>query len=104
MPTIIPDSVYILGHVHFAENVEPHNLIQVKQDGDNQVQVHVGFLQTNHKYEIQFDVPNLAGGEDIFATEKVSKGVRLEVSNVQSTGRNFVYSSSNLFYTICPTA
>ena len=61
----------------------------MKQDGDNQVQVHVGFLQTNHKYEIKFDVPNLAGGDDIFATEKVSKGVKLEVANVQPTGKAF---------------
>ncbi|CAB3997024.1 Hypothetical predicted protein [Paramuricea clavata] len=80
------------GHVHFAESVEPHNLIQVKQDSDSQVQVHVGFLQTNHKYEIKFDVPNLAGGEEISGCEKVSKGVKLEVANVQPTDS----SNSNL--------
>jgi hypothetical protein len=82
----------ISGHVHFAESVEPHNLIQVKQDNDSQVQVHVGFLQTNHKYEIKFDVPNLAGGEEISGCEKVSKGVKLEVANVQPTGKNSLNS------------
>lgn len=75
------------GHVHFAENVEPHNLIQVKQDGDNKVQVHVGFLQTNHKYEINFDIPNLSGGEDFTACEKVTKDVKLDVTSVQPTGK-----------------
>ncbi len=63
----------------------------MKQDGDSQVQVLVGFLQTNHKYEIKFDIPNLAGGEDIFASEKASSSVKLEVANVQPTGKSSLY-------------
>ena len=59
----------------------------MKQDGNSQVQVHVGFLQTNHKYEIQFDVPNLACGENVSACEKVAKDVKLEVVNIEPTGK-----------------
>ena len=62
----------------------------MKQDGDSQVQVHVGFLQTNHKYEIQFDVPNLACGGNVSSCEKVSKDVKLEVANIEPTGKLYI--------------
>lgn len=84
--------------MHFAENVEPHNLIQVKQDNENQVHVYVGFLQTNHKYEVKFDVPNLTGGDDITACEKLSKGISLEVTNIQPTGMKQI---EHIYYLKC---
>lgn len=89
MPFYINTSCFFTGHVHFAADVEPHNRIQVKQDSDN-FHVHLGFLQTKHKYEIKFDVPNLFGfGGKISATNKSSRNFEqfeLDVTDIQPSG------------------
>lgn len=43
-------------HVHFPESVGLNTEIQVTRKGKS-VDVHVGFLQYKHKYEINFVVP-----------------------------------------------
>ncbi|XP_001627979.2 UPF0687 protein C20orf27 homolog [Nematostella vectensis] len=44
-------------HVHFSEDVTPNTDIQVKMKGKSEADVHVGFLQLKHKYEIEFNIP-----------------------------------------------
>ena len=61
----------------------------MKPEGDDKVHVHVGFLQTNHKYEIKFDVPNLVGSdvsaEQTTATNASTK-VDMAIVDVKPTG------------------
>ena len=47
-------------HVHFPEDVTTNTDIQLqikKVHGKTTVNVHLGFLQYKHKYEVQFSVP-----------------------------------------------
>ncbi|KAL7644101.1 UNVERIFIED_CONTAM: hypothetical protein RMT77_004924 [Armadillidium vulgare] len=46
-------------HVHFSEDTDEigHTLINVKKKNDNSYEVHVGFLQVYHRYEIVINLP-----------------------------------------------
>ena len=76
----------VAGHVHFQQ-VDDHSRIQVWADGGNIVHANVGFLQTDHKYEIQFDIPNLLGKNASAVNGKLPKGVELSVVGIQPTGK-----------------
>ncbi|ESO90339.1 hypothetical protein LOTGIDRAFT_164258 [Lottia gigantea] len=72
------------GHVHFpAEQVQEHDLeIIVKSGGDNQVDVHLGFLQFKHLYEVKFCIKDDLG-EDVDYDPLQNLHVKIE--NVQPT-------------------
>ena len=44
-------------HVHFSEDVHLNTEIAIKMKGENIANVHLGFLQFKHKYEVQFVLP-----------------------------------------------
>lgn len=44
-------------HVHFPEDISANTEIQIQMKGDSIANVHLGFLQHRHKYEIQLNIP-----------------------------------------------
>ena len=44
-------------HVHFPEDLTANTEIQIQMKGESIVNVHLGFLQHKHKYEVQLNIP-----------------------------------------------
>ena len=44
-------------HVHFPQDLTANTEIQIQTKGESIVNVHLGFLQHKHKYEVQFNIP-----------------------------------------------
>ena len=44
-------------HVHFPEDISANTEIQIQMKGDSIANVHLGFLQHKHKYQIQLNLP-----------------------------------------------
>lgn len=46
------------GHVQFSVEADKHrSAVGIQQVDDRNIQAHVGFLQLNHRYEIQLPIP-----------------------------------------------
>ncbi|XP_078358709.1 adipose-secreted signaling protein-like isoform X2 [Oculina patagonica] len=52
-------------HVHFPDDVGANTEIQLRMKGHSIVNVHLGFLQHKHKYEVQFTVPISPGSTSL---------------------------------------
>ena len=54
--------IFLLAHeaskVHFSTDVSPNTEINVVCKSEDEIDVHVGFLQEGHIYEVQFAIPN----------------------------------------------
>ena len=49
--------------VHFSTDVGLNTEINVKPTSGDSIDVRLGFLAEGHTYEVQFDIPNLLGGD-----------------------------------------
>ena len=70
-------------HVHFPEDVGANTEIQMRMKGESIVNVHLGFLQHKHKYEVQFTVPISPGSTSL---TPVINTPFIAVGNVNSLG------------------
>ena len=83
----------ILAHeaskVHFSTDVSSNTEINVVCKDNDTIDVHVGFLQEGHIYEIQFAIPNrFPDGwkhPDLLDTD-------LQILSVDSVGRHFIFN------------
>eukprot|EP00057_Strongylocentrotus_purpuratus_P006628 XP_011661102.1 PREDICTED: UPF0687 protein C20orf27 homolog [Strongylocentrotus purpuratus] len=57
--------------VHFPEDVTDHSEILISREIDSSIDVNVGFLQTDHRYQIRFTVEDSLKG-DVIAKENSS--------------------------------
>ena len=83
--------------VHFSTDVSLNTEINVVCKNNNDVDVHVGFLQEGHIYEIQFAIPNqFPDGwkhPDLIDTE-------LQILSIDSVGEYPSYKACNNFVLI----
>jgi len=87
------------GRVHFPDDqLQKHDAeIVIQSDEEGQLDVHLGFLQIQHRYQIRFSIKD-ALGEDIISDPLESLNVRLLEAVPSDDGKQTVEPDDCMFF------
>lgn len=82
-------------HVHFPEDISANTEIQIQMKGDSIANVHLGFLQHRHKYEIQLNIPIFPASTSL---TPIINTPFIAVGNVNSPGKPMLKEGIRCIY------